>query len=218
MARPAQIDGFTNLVSLFYTRVDEGGDAPFLWHKADGEWTSQSWRDVGEQVAALADALLAMGLNAGDRVVLVSENRPEWFIADMGIMAAGCVSVPTYTTNTERDHQHILDNSGARAVIVSTTKLARSVMPAALRANVETLIVMEDMRTAQQGEVRVVDWASMVQGGGAHVAAARARMATVRRSELACIIYTSGTGGAPRGVRQHHGAILHNAEGAAAIV
>ena len=71
-----------------------------------------------------------MGLKKGDRVMLVSENRPEWCIADLGIMAAGCVTVPTYITNTERDHQHILDNSQSRAVIVSTAKLAQHLMPA----------------------------------------------------------------------------------------
>ena len=66
--------------------------------------------------------------------MLVSENRPEWCIADLAIMAAGCVTVPTYTTNTERDHAHILENSGARAVIVSTPKLARTLMPAVMRS------------------------------------------------------------------------------------
>ncbi len=218
MTRPQQIDGYPNLVSLFYARVAEGGDKPFLWHKADRVWTSQSWREIGEQVAALADSLLKAGLVAGDRVVLVSENRPEWFIADLGIMAAGCVTVPTYTTNTERDHQHILDNSGARAVIVSTAKLARMVLPAALRSPVEFVVVMEDMKMAQQSEVTVTDWAGMVANGADKVAATIERAATVRRGDLACLIYTSGTGGAPRGVRQHHGAILHNVEGAAAIV
>jgi long-chain acyl-CoA synthetase len=218
MAAPAQMDGFPNLVTLFFTRADEGGDAPFLWHKADRQWVSESWTEVAGKVAALADGLIGLGLSPGDRVALVSENRPEWFIADVGIMAAGCVTVPTYTTNTERDHQHILDNSGARAVIVSTAKLARTVMPAALRAHVEFLIVMEDMRTAQQGDVRILNWADMVADGVGEVAAAKARAATVRRGDLACLIYTSGTGGAPRGVRQHHGAILHNVEGAAAIV
>jgi long-chain acyl-CoA synthetase len=218
MSIATEIDGFANLIALFYARVDQEGDKPFLWHKADRAWTSQSWRAVGEQVAALSDNLLRLGLNPGDRVVLVSENRPEWLIADHGIMAAGCVTVPTYTTNTERDHQHILDNSGARAVIVSTAKLARTVMPAAMRAGVEWLIVMEDMRTAQQGQVRVLDWAAQITGGADKVAAAKARVANVRRGDLACLIYTSGTGGAPRGVMQHHGAILHNIAGAAEVV
>jgi long-chain acyl-CoA synthetase len=218
MSKPAQIDGFPNLVSLFFTRAEEGGDSPFLGHKSDREWVTQSWRSVAGQVAALADSLIKLGLHPGDRVVLVSENRPEWLIADIGIMAAGCVTVPTYTTNTERDHQHILDNSGARAVIVSTAKLARTVMPAALRANVEFVVVMEDLRTAQQGDVRLIDWSTLVQDGEGKVAEAVARARTVRRGDLACLIYTSGTGGAPRGVQQHHGAILHNVEGAAEIL
>ena len=70
--------------------------------------------------------LRRIGLQPGDRVMLVSENRPEWLIADLGIMAAGCVTVPTYTTNTTRDHPHILGNSGARAVIVSTRSWPRT--------------------------------------------------------------------------------------------
>jgi long-chain acyl-CoA synthetase len=218
MSSSIQIDGFPNLVALFHARVREGGDKPFLWRKADGRWQSQSWREVGDQVAALAFHLSRMGLNPGDRVALVSENRPEWFIADMGIMAAGCVTVPTYTTNTERDHLHILDNSGARAVIVSSAKLARTVMAAALRSHVEFMIVMEDLRVGQQGDITIVDWAQVVRDGAAHVAAAEQRARGVRREDLACLIYTSGTGGAPRGVRQHHGAILHNVEGAGAVL
>ena len=70
-----------------------------------------------------------IGLEPGDRVALVSENRPEWLISDLATMAAGCVTVPTYTTNTTRDHSHILENSGARAVIVSNQKLAKNLVP-----------------------------------------------------------------------------------------
>ena len=119
---------FPNLVTMFFTRAAEQGEKPFLWAKKDGRWQSISWREAAEQVASLAAALQGIGLRRGDRVMLVSENRPEWCIADLAIMAAGCVTVPTYTTNTERDHQHILDDSGARAVIVSTQKLARTLV------------------------------------------------------------------------------------------
>jgi long-chain acyl-CoA synthetase len=69
-------------------------------------------------------------LKPGERVMLVSENRPEWCISDLAIMAAGCITVPTYITNTERDHAHIIENSGARAVIVSTQKLADTLLKA----------------------------------------------------------------------------------------
>jgi long-chain acyl-CoA synthetase len=117
MAR--QLERFENLVTMFLARAEAKGGAPFLWAKRDGEWRAISWAETARQVAALATSLRRIGLQPGDRVALVSENRPEWLIADLGIMAAGCITVPTYTTNTTRDHAHVLGNSGARAVIVS---------------------------------------------------------------------------------------------------
>jgi len=97
-----------NLVGLFLDRADAFGDKPFLWAKRDNSWQPLSWNEVAAQVCLLAEHLRALGLSDGDRVVLVSENRPEWCIADLAIMAAGCVTVPAYITNTERDHLHIL--------------------------------------------------------------------------------------------------------------
>ena len=212
------LDQFSSLVAMFFDRAEKGGETPFLWRKSDRVWQPLSWRQVANQVAALAHNLRQMGLKEGDRVVLVSENRPEWCIADLGIMAAGCVTVPTYTTNTERDHQHILDNCSARAVIVSTAKLARALMPAVTRSDVNIVISMESLRVGQQGDISVHDWAPLVTGGAAWLNESVARGQAMQRSDLACLIYTSGTGGAPRGVMQHHGAILHNAAGAAEVL
>ncbi|PAL22623.1 long-chain fatty acid--CoA ligase [Sphingopyxis sp. GW247-27LB] len=212
------LDHFPSLVAMFFDRAARGGEDPFLWRKADRAWQPLSWRQVAHQVAALAHNLRELGLKEGDRVVLVSENRPEFCIADLGIMAAGCITVPTYTTNTERDHQHILGNSGASAVIVSTAKLARALMPAVMRSNANIVISMESLRVGQQGDVQVHDWEPLVTGGEAHLEDAKARGLAMKREDLACLIYTSGTGGAPRGVMQHHGAILHNGAGAAEIL
>jgi long-chain acyl-CoA synthetase len=158
-------------------------------------------------------------LQPGDRVCLVSENRPEWLLSDLAIMAAGCVTVPTYTTNTERDHAHILGNSGARAVIVSNQKLANKLIPAVLTSNqCQHVIGMEPMR-----RIQTPDWVnchlwSKLAAAEADAAALRAEVARVGRDQLACIIYTSGTGGAPRGVQLHHGSILHNLEGCTDII
>ena len=206
-----------NLTTLFLDRADALSDAPFLWHKADAGWQSLSWAEVRRQATALSERLVTLGLGGGDRIVLLSENRPQWAIADLGITMAGCVTVPAYTTNTERDHQHILENSGARAIIVSTAKLARVAMPAVLRADLDHLIAMEPLRTGQTGGVAVHDWADLTGGPDASDAVRR-RVAAVGRADLACLIYTSGTGGSPRGVEQHHGMILHNVHAAGTVV
>ncbi|MEA3018179.1 MAG: long-chain acyl-CoA synthetase [Sphingomonadales bacterium] len=213
-----QLEYFPNLVTMFFARAGEKGEAPFLWAKQDGAWQPTSWRAAAKDVARLAAALKRLGLSAGDRVMLVSENRPEWLIADLAIMAAGCVTVPAYTTNTERDHQHILDDSGARVVIVSNQKLARPLLPAAHRTSgCEHVIAIEPVRAGQGSGVEVHDWQALIDAETADVEACAAA-ARFRREDLACIIYTSGTGGAPRGVMQHHGAILHNVEGCTAII
>ena len=216
MAR--QLERFDNLIALFLARAEEKGDAPFLWARRDGQWRSTSWAEAAREVAALAASLKGMGLERGDRVALVSENRPEWLISDLAIMAAGCVTVPTYTTNTTRDHAHILGNSGARAVIVSNQKLAKNLIPAVLNSSdCHHIIGIEEIRSGQLPDwVSCHQWSTLVTAGD--VAALKKAVAGMTREDLACIIYTSGTGGAPRGVQQHHGAILHNLEGATDII
>ena len=214
MAR--QLERFPNLVTMFFTRAAEKGDAPFLWTKTSGTWVATSWAEAARQVASLATALTAIGLKRGDRVMLVSENRPEWCLSDLAIMAAGCVTVPTYVTNTERDHQHIIENAGACAIVVSTAKLAKTLLPAVLRSNqTQTVIGLEDMKVP--AGIDFHNWHALI---AAHQTApeATAARADFAREDLACIIYTSGTGGAPRGVMQHHGAILHNCAGCANVI
>ncbi|MBA2771474.1 MAG: long-chain fatty acid--CoA ligase, partial [Sphingomonas sp.] len=210
---------FDNLVQMFLTRARGKGDAPFLLAKRSDGWQPVTWSEAARQAAGLAASLKRIGLEPGERVMLVSENRPEWLIADLGIMAAGCVTVPTYTSNTVRDHGHILGNSGAKAVIVSTQKLAKTLLPAVLfSSECRHVIGIDDIRGGQGTEGTTFHhWAQMV-GGGGDVEALERATARIGRSELACIIYTSGTGGAPRGVMQHHGAILHNCEGAADVI
>ncbi|MBA3055847.1 MAG: long-chain fatty acid--CoA ligase [Sphingomonadales bacterium] len=216
----ADFDSSPNLVALFLSRADELGDKPFLWAKRDNKWRLLSWREVADQVCLLAEALVAMGLQRGDRVMLVAENRPEWCIADLAIMAAGLVTVPAYITNTERDHNHLLENSGARAVIVGSAKLAKPLLPAVLQTDsVAHVITIESLKLPQLGQADSHEWPALLTGDPvAARAAVDARIATIGRADLACLIYTSGTGGAPRGVRQHHGMILRNVDGAARVI
>lgn len=213
---------FPNLVTMFFVRAHAMGDAPFLWRKQDGAWRSLSWSETAQQVAALAAALRAQGIQPGERVMLVSENRPEFCIADLAIMAAGAVTVPTYTTNTPRDHAHVMQDSGAAAIIVSTAKLAKALMPAVTGSNtVRLMIGVEPLRLAQSGAAAILQWEELIAAHRDDPAAmpdACAAAITATREDLACLIYTSGTGGAPRGVQQHHGAILTNVEGCADVI
>lgn len=216
----SDIDAAPNLVALFLKRADEGGDRPFLGYRSGGTWHTISWAEAARQVCLFAESLRALGLEDGDRVALVSENRPEWCIADLGIMAAGLITVPTYVTNTERDHAHILDNSGARAAIVSTEKLSVPLIPAIMRTGTcEHVIAIDGIRQHQAGQTQSHTWQAMIAGDAASARkAVDARIAGIGRDATACLIYTSGTGGAPRGVMQHHGAILCNVAGAAEIL
>jgi len=214
MAR--QLERFPNLVTMFFARAAEKGDAPFLWTKTSGTWVATSWAEAARQVASLATALTATGLKRGDRVMLVAENRPEWCLSDLAIMAAGCITVPTYVTNTERDHLHIIENAGACAIIVSTAKLAKTLLPAVIRSNqAHTVIGLEDMKVP--AGIDFHNWHALIAAHQTAPETAAAR-ADFDREDLACIIYTSGTGGAPRGVMQHHGAILHNCAGCASVI
>jgi long-chain acyl-CoA synthetase len=208
-----------NLVNLFFDRAELRGEHPFLWAKADGKFHPLSWREVARQISELAHGLQALGLKKGERVVLVSENRPEWLIADLAIMAAGGVTVPAYTTNTVEDHRHIINNSGAVGLILSTSKLAKTALPAAHTADtLRFAITMEPVDLQQSLNVEVLDWQSALNRG-LHVHSNIMQEAeALKRTDTACIIYTSGTGGVPKGVITTHGAILHNLAGATAVL
>ena len=203
-----------NLVATFFERAEAMGDAPFLWSKRDGTYAAWSWRRVAEAVSALSRGLRALGVAAGERVVLVSENRPEWVIADLAIMAAGAVTVPAYTTNSRDDHGHILVDSGASAAIVSTDALARPLLAAADSAPALKLLVALEEISGDAGPVDVHSWDDVIARGDAMTDAmaddGSELIAAITPDDLACFIYTSGTGGRPKGVMLSHRAIAYN--------
>lgn len=219
MAQVAHKQQWPNLVTLFFEQAAKGKKKPFLWQKVDGKYKSLSWRDTATKVAKFAAALERLGIESGDRVAIVAGNRPEWCISDLAIMAIGAVSVPVYTTYTESDYAHVLKDSGAKAVIVSDRKLAKLILPVAHELNhVKVVITMEQPHITQCLNTDIYSWQGLIEETKGSVKDLTERAARLTRSDTACLIYTSGTGGAPRGVMQHHGAILHNCAGAAEIV
>lgn len=214
-----EIADWPNLVAMFLSQAEKRGEQPFLWEKRNGQYQPMSWRDVAGQVTALAASLQAHGLSRGDRVMLLSQNSPRWAIADLAIMAAGGVSVPTYTTNTAADHVHILHDSGASMAIVSTATLAGPFFQAARKArSMKRVIAMEDLGDIDRGRVALTPWSEALSSGAAGAAAIMAAAAGIARDALACLIYTSGTGGAPKGVMLSHRAIITNCVGATQVL
>lgn len=203
-----------NLVSMFFDRAADYGEQPFLWHKIDGKYESMSWSDVNARIIALARGLISLGIEEGDRIMLVGENRPGWLISDIAIMAAGGISTPAYTTNTSADHKHILEDSGAKGAIVSTPKLAEKLLAgAAGNTDLQFVIVMdfEDMPTDGP---KILSMEELLEIGQEREENIVSMARDIDKDRVACIIYTSGTGGTPKGVMLHHGAILHNCRGA----
>lgn len=208
------IDQCPNLATMFFEQVARHREQPFLWKKRDGVYENLTWSDANARTIALARGLISLGVGKGDRIVLVSENRPAWLIADIAIMATGAITTPAYITNTAADHRHVLSDSGARGAIVSTTKLAEKVLSGAGGLDhIEFVIVMEEP-PAQSGGPKVIRMADLLEIGQARHENVPRMAEELDRDDTACIIYTSGTGGTPKGVMLHHGAILHNCTGA----
>lgn len=211
--RAVNYETTTSLVSMFFEQAAFFNDSPFLWRVVNGTFQPISWKEAATKVRSLAHSLADIGIKPGDRVVLVSENRPEWCLSDLAIMAAGAISVPAYTTNTPNDHSHVLTDSGAKAVIVSSGRLMRPLLHAAAHIGRPPLVILIDARDLKQNPgVSLFFWDDLLSKGQDR--ARDALPASPQRTDTACIIYTSGTGGAPKGVMLSHGSILANCRGA----
>lgn len=192
-------------------------DRALARHWRDGAWRETLWGDFAVTVAQAAAGLRRLGVMPGDRVLLVSENRPEFLIADNAIMAIGAVTVPTYTTNTLADHAHVLRDCGARVAIVSQDALAGRVVAAAAGvAGLDALVCLDAQPACPPG-TRALHWPELLDPG-AEPAMLMAEVEHIPAGRLACLIYTSGTGAAPKGVMLPHRAMLSNAAGATPLL
>ena len=219
-------DKFNSIVSLFSHQSSSLNTDPYLWKKSNGKFISLSWKEVKENVEALVKGLLSLGILKGDRVIILSENRPEWQIADLAIMAIGAISVPAYTTSTTNDYKHIINHSAARCLIVSSHDLMSKALPAVLESSKCTNVIkIEEDRIEYKEPINIINWNTLIEDNKNTSWDAIANedyqnsdlkkiSETHKRTDTACIIYTSGTGGSPKGVMLSHGAMLTNCSGA----
>ncbi|MGH7100928.1 MAG: AMP-dependent synthetase/ligase [Acetobacteraceae bacterium] len=213
------MDGYPdwpNLATMLFARARQWGERPMLRFNRSGAWQTKNWGRFAREAAALARALKAAGVTEGERVLIAADNGPEYPIAETALMAIGAVPVPAYTTNTPADHAHILRDATIRTAITSSRALAERVLAGAALAGGLDICAAVEPAPAPPG-TRLLDWSKMIaddQDPGDIAAAA----AHIRPDHLACLIYTSGTGGAPRGVMLPHRAILSNCRGCARLV
>jgi len=227
-----RLDGdWQNLPAMMLGLAARWPDRVLARYWRDDAWQTLRWGDFANQVAQAASGLRRLGVTAGDRVLLVSDNRPEFLIADNAIMAIGAITVPTYTTNTVADHAHVLRDCGARVALVADGGIENAVVLAA--AQVDGLDAVVNMATnpgavvskppdgatpaamlEAHGRVgQKVSWDALLVAD-ADPAVLMAEIEHIPPGRLACLIYTSGTGGAPKGVMLPHRALLSNAAGA----
>jgi len=227
-----RLDGdWQNLPAMMLGLAARWPDRVLARYWRDDAWQTLRWGDFANQVAQAASGLRRLGVTAGDRVLLVSDNRPEFLIADNAIMAIGAITVPTYTTNTVADHAHVLRDCGARVALVADGGIENAVVLAA--AQVDGLDAVVNMATNPGAVVskppegatpasmleahsrvgQKVSWDALLVAD-ADPAVLMAEIEHIPPGRLACLIYTSGTGGAPKGVMLPHRALLSNAAGA----
>jgi long-chain acyl-CoA synthetase len=206
-------DSCRSLPGMFFEQAARLGDKPFLWAKRDGHYHSTSWAEAARDVRRLALGLRSLAIERGERVALVSENRPEWIIADLAIMTAGAITVPAYVTHTVEDHRHVFANSGARAVFVSKPASAR-VLAAANQVDAVNTVIAIEPTAGQASAVDLLSWEEMLAHGSERPDDTGEIVSAIEPDATACLIYTSGTGGIPKGVMTSHRNIIANCRGA----
>jgi long-chain acyl-CoA synthetase len=193
------------LNEIFFAVV-ERDDRVVVMHRRAIQWISISSSELYQNVVGVARSLLEWGISKGDRVAILSENRPEWTITDFASLLIGAVVVPVYTTLTDEQTAYILHDSGARVVFVSTEKQLSKVRAIQDQTAVERIVVMDGVETAHAAHMQRLMQDGPKERDPQFDSTARAAGA----DDLATIIYTSGTTGTPKGAMLTHGNMASN--------
>jgi long-chain acyl-CoA synthetase len=207
--------GERNLIAAFAAQARRYGKRDALVSRSAGEWRALSWEGLASAWEETAAGLLALGVAEGDRVAILSENRPEWVMADLGCYAAGAVVVPLYWTSTPPQISFILADSATRAVFVGNSSHLARVLESASSLPALTAFICFDAPPPELAcRPGVLSLEELRVRGRGHLAAARPRLAAAAEAmgdgTLATLVYTSGTTGEPKGVPLTHGNLLSN--------
>ena len=209
-----EINKVNNLLELFYNQyLTQDKTSVFLQSLKEVE-KKYSWEDVYSNVIKLSEEI-SKYIKKGDRCLLISENRPEWMISDLSIMLSGGITVPAYTTYTERDYEYIIDDCTPTVLIISDKTQYLKIKNIIPKKKFIKKIIFFDVIEEFDQELHLSINQIFANKSFSLLNFSELK---IQRKDVACIIYTSGTQGNPKGVVLSHGGILNNCEGALGLL
>jgi len=207
---------FNNLVDFFFYQADkQKPDEIFLEWLNPINRKSYTWSETVLNIYKISK-IIKQNCKDGDRVLLISENRPEWLMSDLAIMLSKAITVPTYTTYTPNDYKYLIEDCEPAIIIVSNQSLNKKIENIiADKKFIKKIITFDNVAKGNYIE-KYLDFHSITKTKLTEED--KVKQINLKRNSPACIIYTSGTGGNPKGVVLSHGGILNNIEGAKEIV
>jgi len=209
-----EINKVNNLLELFYNQYQTQDKTSVFLQSLKEVENKYSWEDVYSNIIKLSEEI-SKYIKKGDRCLLISENRPEWLISDLSIMLSEGITVPAYTTYTERDYEYIIDDCTPTVLIISdkTQYLkVKNIIPE--KKFIKKIIFFDKIEEFDQE--RHVNMNQIFENK--NFSLINFSELRIQRKDVACIIYTSGTQGNPKGVVLSHGGILNNCEGALGLL
>ncbi len=195
-----------HLALIVYSQAEKYGDKTALRARSEGQWKDISYRSMGEQVRAVAKALLGMGVKEGDRVGIFSQNRPEWTLADFAIMSIRAVSVPIYATNTSRQAEYIVNDAEIGIIFVGGREQYDKIKTFFPGSPYLRRVIIFDDSVEIGGQEKAAYFREVLEEGrgSGKEGELEKRLEAVSEEDLATLIYTSGTTGEPKGVMLNH--------------